>query len=70
MKTWVLLFRVWFRRLWRSKEEIAREKQYRSYFSDKLLKHQIDALKLYEPEYFAAIPQDPETLKRIKIFPE
>ena len=68
MKTWILLLRVWFRRLWLSKEEIELEEKYRIYFSDNLLRHQIDKLDLYQPEFRAEIPKNPETLKRI--FPE
>ena len=70
MKTWFWQLKVWFRRLWRSKEEIEREEQYRAYFSDKLLEHQTNLLDLYDSEFRAEIPKNPETLKRIKIFPK
>jgi hypothetical protein len=68
MKTWLWSLRVWFRRWWRSKEDIEREERYRAYFSKKLLEHQINALQLYDPEFRAEIPRNPETLE--KIFPK
>lgn len=46
-------------------EERRRLKEYRVYFSKKLLEHQIDKLALYDPEYRVEIPQNPETFKRI-----
>jgi hypothetical protein len=65
MKTWLWSWRVWFRKLWRSKEDIEREEKYRAYFSGRLLRHQVDTLKLYDPAFRAEIPTNPETLKRI-----
>ena len=38
---------------------------YRAYYSDKLLRHQIDKLDLYHPEFRAEISKNPEALKRI-----
>jgi hypothetical protein len=70
MKTWIWQLRVWFRRLWLSKAQIAHEEEYRAYFSDKLLKHQAKTLDLYDPKFRARIPTNPETLKQIKIFPK
>jgi hypothetical protein len=59
---WYLRVVSWFRR---KPVETDEAKRYRIYFSDKLLKHQIDTLKFYDPDYAAKIPQNPETLKRM-----
>lgn len=55
-----LLFRPKERQRLKEQAEI-----YRAYFSRKLLEQQINALNLYQPEYRADIPRNPETLKRI-----
>jgi hypothetical protein len=70
----ILKWYQWIRGLWRKRAtrkpvwrsfETEEARKYRTYFSEKLLKHQIDTLKLYDPIYVATIPKDPETLKRI-----
>ena len=60
-----LLFRPKERRRLKEQGEL-----YRAYFSKKLLEHQVNALDLYDPTFTARIPTNPETLKRIKIFPK
>jgi hypothetical protein len=61
----ILKWYRWVRGLWRKPVETEEARKYRIYFSEQLLKHQSDTLKLYDPDYVARIPKDPETLKRI-----